>query len=88
METTPDGRRHRTTTYDNVLDIWLFGWHTGYVMDVQDRYVVVEAHALADFLNLGLLAADAIGRVSSNDPLVSALRGGAAQLQGSIVSEP
>lgn len=58
------------------------------VMDVQARYVAVDAKALDDVLELSARACDQLQRLSANDPLPSALRGSIAQVRTSSVLEP
>lgn len=58
------------------------------MLDMQDRYVVVEAHALDDALELSLRAAAQLERMSANDPLPSALRGAIAQVRTGGTVEP
>lgn len=58
------------------------------MMDVQDRYVIVEAHALGAVLDLSERACEAIDRVSSNDPITRELRGALAQVRASALADP
>lgn len=59
-----------------------------FVMDVKDRYVVVEAHALDDLCEVSAKAAAALLRASASDPIALALRGARAQVLASAALEP